>query len=196
MIKLQEVSKIFYINKNFDQGINDIKIVRRQPFFALKDINLKIDRGEFVVLTGPNGSGKTTLLKIIAGIFRPSQGQAMVKSLPSHFINLPPSYLLVKNFLFKNQITVAHSEKFTDKLIRDLSLGMQARLMGSLILAQDREIILLDDFFFASDKSFQNMFFTKAKNRNKTIVVASHNPESLKDYSTKIIKLKNGQIKN
>lgn len=193
MIRLQNVSKIFYVNESFDQGINDIKIVRRQPLFALRDINLRIESGEFIVITGPNGAGKTTLLKIIAGILRPSRGQATIKSLPSHFIDSPPGYLLVRNFLFKNQIT-ADDIEYPDRLIRDLSLGMQARLMGSMILAQDREIILLDDFFFASDKSFQNMFFKK--NKNKTTIVASHNPESLGDYYTRIIELKNGQIKN
>lgn len=45
---------------------------------ALKDINLKIKEGEFVVILGPSGSGKTTLLNIISGVDRPTDGQIVV----------------------------------------------------------------------------------------------------------------------
>lgn len=47
-------------------------------FHALKDINLKIKAGEFVVILGPSGSGKTTLLNIISGVDRPSSGEIVV----------------------------------------------------------------------------------------------------------------------
>ena len=47
-------------------------------FTALKDINLKIDRGEFTGLVGPSGSGKTTLLNIIGALDNPSEGSAVV----------------------------------------------------------------------------------------------------------------------
>lgn len=44
----------------------------------LKDINLKIQRGEFAAIVGPNGSGKTTLLNIIAGILKPTGGKLLI----------------------------------------------------------------------------------------------------------------------
>lgn len=44
----------------------------------LKDINLKVQKGEFVAIVGPNGSGKTTLLNIISGIYSPSSGKRLL----------------------------------------------------------------------------------------------------------------------
>ena len=45
---------------------------------VLKDINLHISKGKFIVLCGPSGSGKTTLLNLIGGIDRPSKGKILV----------------------------------------------------------------------------------------------------------------------
>lgn len=49
---------------------------------AIKDINLSINRGDFLAIIGPNGSGKTTLLKIIVGLLKPNQGRVWLFGLP------------------------------------------------------------------------------------------------------------------
>jgi ABC-type lipoprotein export system ATPase subunit len=54
------------------------------PFFALKDINLQVDNGEFVAVIGKSGSGKTTLVNMITGIDRPTLGQVIVGGTPIH----------------------------------------------------------------------------------------------------------------
>jgi putative ABC transport system ATP-binding protein len=64
MISLQHISKIFQTPAG--------------TFTALKDINLEIENGEFVSLTGKSGSGKSTLLNMVAGIDRPSSGTVSV----------------------------------------------------------------------------------------------------------------------
>ena len=46
--------------------------------YILKSINLTIDKGDFVVITGPSGAGKTTLLNIISGIDKPTKGEVIV----------------------------------------------------------------------------------------------------------------------
>ncbi|MDR1899511.1 MAG: ABC transporter ATP-binding protein [Treponema sp.] len=73
----------------------DIKGVNRvyrdtggNPLYALKDINLRIERGEFLTIIGPSGCGKTTLLRLIAGLDRPQSGSLTLEGAeitePSH----------------------------------------------------------------------------------------------------------------
>ena len=45
---------------------------------ALEDITLQIEKGEFILLTGPSGAGKTTFLKLLFGLERPDSGQILI----------------------------------------------------------------------------------------------------------------------
>src|SRR3989344_6090146 len=201
MVELSQVSKIFYLKKK-DPGIGDIATIRKEPLYALSDINLQVDAGDFMILTGPNGSGKTTLLKIIGGWLKPSQGKVIVKEKISCFINLPHgpwTNLPAKDFLLRNRFNFEESEKVlerseisTSALVKDLSLGTQVKLIAAMILTNQSPIILLDDWFSVSDSDFQKDFFAEAQER--TLILASHQPDSLKAYANKIIFLKNGKI--
>tara|TARA_B100001059_G_scaffold92018_1_gene90974 strand:- start:814 stop:1503 length:690 start_codon:yes stop_codon:yes gene_type:complete len=64
IISLKNLSKIYYI--------------AGKPFYALKEINLSFNEGEFTGIVGPSGSGKTTLLNIIGSLDSPSGGEAIV----------------------------------------------------------------------------------------------------------------------
>lgn len=64
---MREMLELKNISYTVDEGENSKTIIR--------DLNLKIDDGKFIVITGPNGGGKSTLAKIIAGIIRPDKGQ-------------------------------------------------------------------------------------------------------------------------
>ena len=68
MIELRQVTKTFYRGKRGKQI----------PVKAVDRIDLKIDPGEFMVITGRSGCGKTTLLNLIAGLARPNSGQVFV----------------------------------------------------------------------------------------------------------------------
>jgi len=77
IITLKDITKIYEINKN--------NIVT-----ALKDINLTIQKGEFVILKGVSGSGKSTILSLIAGLSKPTTGEVIVdkqrvSKLPDNF---------------------------------------------------------------------------------------------------------------
>jgi len=65
MIVLEDVSKIYYS--------------RRYTIHALRDINLRIEKGTFSIVCGPSGSGKTTLLMTIAAMLRPTQGRVYIE---------------------------------------------------------------------------------------------------------------------
>ncbi len=68
MIELRQVTKIYHRSKRGKQI----------PVKAVEQIDLKIEPGEFIVITGRSGCGKTTLLNLIAGLARPNSGQVFV----------------------------------------------------------------------------------------------------------------------
>ncbi|MFH1771443.1 MAG: ABC transporter ATP-binding protein [Candidatus Omnitrophota bacterium] len=65
-------------------------------FWAIKNLNLQVKKGEFYCLLGPNGAGKTTTLKIITGLMRPTEGKVFVDGLD---VSAPGDYLSVKSIL-------------------------------------------------------------------------------------------------
>lgn len=67
MIELKNVTKIFNENKP-------------NEFIAVKDISFSVKKGEIFILNGVSGSGKTTVLSMIAGLYKPSAGEIIVKN--------------------------------------------------------------------------------------------------------------------
>lgn len=62
-------------------GLNKIYDRTKIPVHALKNINLKIDKGEFTAIVGPSGSGKTTLLNMIGGLDSPTDGKVLINGI-------------------------------------------------------------------------------------------------------------------
>ncbi len=66
--------KIHNLSKTYESGEEDV--------LALVDLNLNIERGEFISITGPSGSGKSTLLTILGGLNHPTIGEVVVDEIP------------------------------------------------------------------------------------------------------------------
>lgn len=80
VIEAKNLSKEFKSLKR-ESTIKDLFSRSYKTIKALKNVNLKIERGEFVGVIGPNGAGKSTLLKILTGILTPTSGSAKVLGL-------------------------------------------------------------------------------------------------------------------
>ena len=84
-IVLKNVGMKFNLSKEKVDSLKDylIKSIKRQveynEFWALKDIYFEIEKGDRVGILGLNGAGKSTLLKVIAGVFKPTEGTVQKK---------------------------------------------------------------------------------------------------------------------
>jgi len=66
--------KIHNLSKAYESG--------KEKVLALVDLNLNIEQGEFISVTGPSGSGKSTLLTILGGLNHPTKGEVVVDEIP------------------------------------------------------------------------------------------------------------------
>ncbi|MDE2586239.1 MAG: ABC transporter ATP-binding protein, partial [Betaproteobacteria bacterium] len=145
---------------------------------ALKDINLEIEKGEFVCLLGPSGCGKSTLLNAIAGFQPPSAGEIVIdgkqiltpgpdRGMVFQEYALFPWMTVAQNIAFgmevqhkaKDEISATvnqlldllHLKDFRDRFPKDLSGGMRQRVAIARVLALDSPIMLMDEPFGALD---------------------------------------------
>ncbi len=143
-------------------------------FHALKNIDLRIRRGEIFALLGPNGAGKTTLISIVCGIVSPSAGRVLVAGheiareyrAARSLIGLVPQELTTEAFetvwntvsfsrgLFGKPANPAYIEKLLkdlslwdkkDNTIRTLSGGMKRRLLIAKALSHEPQLLFLDE---------------------------------------------------
>ena len=155
-------------------SINNLSKVYDNGFNALKNINLKINRGEIFAMLGPNGAGKTTLISIICGIVKPTSGKVTVENFniiddyreTRSRIGLVPQELTLEQFetvfnnvsysrgLYGKKPNPVHIEKVLkqlslwdkkDLILRQLSGGMKRRVLIAKALSHEPQILFLDE---------------------------------------------------
>ena len=178
-----------------------VKLVKRElrfkEFYALKDINLVIQKGESWALIGANGAGKSTLLKLICGILTPYRGTVEVKGRIAPLIELGAGFdsnLTAKENIFINGAVLGYSRKFMkeqyDKIvdfaelwdfmelpIKNYSSGMRARLGFSIATVVDPDILIVDEVLAVGDAAFQKKCRQRIRellDRGTTLLFVSH----------------------
>lgn len=176
---------------------------------VLKDINLLIDKGEFVSIIGHSGCGKSTLLSIIAGLTKPTEGSVVLngKEIDAPGPDRANVKIAVKSALrhlhdkevderisyYLNLVDLYHHR---NKKPNQLSGGMRQRVAIARALAVEPEVLLLDEPFGALDaltKSvLQDELIKIWESTNLTCVMITHDIEEAIYLSDKIVVLSNG----
>lgn len=185
---------------------------------VLKNINVKIKKGETVALIGVNGSGKSTLLKLMTKIIYPTEGTIITNGKLTSLLELGagfhPDFTGRENIYFNASIfglsaaeidsrvqeIIDFSElgEFIDAPVRTYSSGMYMRLAFSVAINVDAEILLIDEILAVGDQHFQDKCFAKLKqlrDSDKTIVIVSHSLGPIKDLCNRAIWICDGEVK-
>lgn len=217
-IKLENISKQYNLRLKKPTLIENIyNKGRNNTIWALKDINLKISKGEKIGIIGPNGAGKTTLLEIISGITIPTTGKLETNCKIVSLIDLDAGFhpdltgrenlllngLLVemsKNYLAKKTnsiIKFAELEKFIDSPLSTYSSGMSLRLGFSIAIHSEFDTLVLDEHISVGDHHFQEKSLKMIKkiiNKDKTLILVSHQLNLLLQYCDRLIWIDYGKI--
>lgn len=185
-------------------------------FFALKDIEIDVSRGERVAIIGDNGAGKSTFLKLIAGIYEPNSGELAVKGevslLAGLGIGMIDELSVIENLylygmiygmerkhiekVVGEMIEWAELQNFAESKLKHLSSGMKARLAFSAVRYIEKDIYLFDEALAAGDKNFKEkcaLVFRNYKETNKTFLVATHDMKFVRSFCNKVLWLHKGR---
>lgn len=184
---------------------------------ALRDISIELKEGDSLGLIGGNGAGKSTLLRMIAGIYKPSEGQVSVHGDISTLFDLwcgmdetADAFTNIRILSSTLGFTARQEKKIRedivdvtglgDALYRPVytySAGMRVRFVFSVVSAFFSDILLLDEIIGVGDKAFMEKSREKIKQgtkNSKIVVVASHSDDVLKDFCNLGAVLHKGRI--
>jgi len=187
-------------------------------FYALRDLTLKIARGECVGIIGKNGAGKSTLLSLMLGTILPSKGKVTVLDRVTPLLELGAGFhpdmtgrenVILNGVLLgftkgdvlkKMSSIIDFSEigEFVDLPVRTYSSGMYLRLTFSVAIHTDPKILIIDEVLSVGDEGFQRKSKEAMLNLIKggvTTIFVSHQMVAVKEICNRAIWLDGGEIK-
>jgi lipopolysaccharide transport system ATP-binding protein len=218
-VRVSNLSKVFKVYaRPRDMLLELVLGPRHKPFWALRDINITIARGDKVGIVGRNGSGKSTLLKIIAGTLDHTSGTVEVRGKISAILELGvgvnPAYSGRENIYFgglcygmskedirsKIDAIIEFSElkEVIDQPFSTYSSGMKARLLFSTALHVNPELLIIDEALATGDAGFVSKSLRHverlSENSDLTAIFVSHSMNHLLRLCNRGIYLNAGQV--
>jgi len=188
-----------------------------EEFWALKDVNFEIERGEVVGIIGRNGAGKSTLLKILSRITEPTEGCVTIKGRVASLLEVGTGFhgeLTGRENIYLNGailgmrraeirrkfdeiVAFAEIEKFLDTPVKRYSSGMYVRLAFAVAAHLEPEILLVDEVLAVGDADFQRKSLGKMSDVAKggrTVLFVSHNLGAIRRLCSRAFLLENGKL--
>ena len=221
IIEINHVSKDFTIYYDKSYTLKERLLFwqrnRSEVRHVLKDISIKVKKGECLGLIGQNGAGKSTMLKLLSKIIYPNSGEIVTRGRVACLIELGAGFHpdmsgrenvytnasifgLTKKEIDKrinDIIEFSELEDFIDNPVRTYSSGMYMRLAFSVAINVDADILLIDEILAVGDAAFQAKCFNKMKEikaRGVTIVLVSHSLGQIEQICDRSIWFKDGAI--
>ena len=187
-------------------------------FWALRDINCEIKKGDKVGIIGRNGAGKSTLLKLLSRVTAPTLGEIYIKGRIASMLEVGTGFhqeLTGRENIYMNGAILGMSrseinrkmdqiiefsevERFIDTPVKRYSSGMYVKLAFSVAAHLDNEILVMDEVLAVGDNKFQKKCLGKmsdvADHEGKTVLYVSHNMETIENLCDRCIVLQEGHI--
>jgi lipopolysaccharide transport system ATP-binding protein len=235
IIKVENLGKKFILNHQQQEryvAIRDVfsqkfkNLISRQnnidqskeEFWALKDINFEIKRGDSIGILGRNGAGKSTLLKILSRITEPTKGRIEIVGKMASLLEVGTGFhpeLTGRENIFLNGailgmkrteikskfdeiVDFSGVEKFLDTPVKRYSSGMYVRLAFAVAANLESDILIVDEVLAVGDAEFQKKCLGKmdnvAKTEGRTVLFVSHNLASIKNLCNNSLLIKDGVV--
>ena len=191
----------------------------QEDFWALRDVNFSIERGDVVGIIGRNGAGKSTLLKILSRITEPTTGRIRIRGRIASLLEVGTGFhpeLSGRENIFLNGavlgmtraeirrkfdeiVAFAEVERFLDTPVKHSSSGMYVRLAFAVAAHLEPEILIVDEVLAVGDAAFQKKCLGKirsvASEDGRTVLLVTHNPSVVLALCQRAFFLQNGQLK-
>ncbi|QHQ59438.1 ATP-binding cassette domain-containing protein [Anaerocolumna sedimenticola] len=191
----------------------------------LDDINLKVEKGDYVGIIGSNGTGKSTLIKLMLGLLQtrngtinrtvknigyvPQVGLSVKGDFPATVMEVVMLNLYSSIGLFKRPkkkhydmadkaLAIVGMSEYKDRLISKLSGGQQQRVLIAKSLANNPEILILDEPIAGIDseneKNIYQLLYQLNRENGITIIMVTHSIQDVRNAMNKIYEIKDKKL--
>src|SRR5918999_1704814 len=188
-----------------------------RDFWALKDINLDVEKGTTLGIIGRNGAGKSTLLSIVSGILQPTEGTVEVDGRLVALFALGAGFnseftgrenIMLNGLIlgierqemlerFDDIVEFADLGDFIDRPIKTYSSGMRSKLGFAVAVNVEPDVLILDETLAVGDAVYKETALQRMyelRDRGTTILFVSHGMKTVEDFCTKAALLHEGRL--
>lgn len=188
-----------------------------EDFWALRDVDFEIKRGEAVSIIGHNGAGKTTLLKVLSRITDPTEGRVEINGRVNSLLEVGTGFhpeLSGRENIFLNGAILGMTRaemrrrfdevvefsgvgKFIDTPVKRYSVGMYVRLAFAVAAHLDAEILVVDEVLSVGDAEFQKRCLNRMSevaDSGSTVLFVSHNFAAITALTRRSLVLQAGRL--
>jgi len=221
-LKITDVSVRYRLSREKPKTLQEYLIHRLkgkktsyEDFWALKDVNLEVGKGETLGIIGSNGAGKSTLLKVVAGVLKPTKGNVSVSGKIAPLIELGAGFdmeLTGSENIYLNASILGLSKREIDNKfqaivdfselggfiyspLKTYSSGMIARLGFSIATEVDPDILIIDEILAVGDEHFKKKSkerISRFREKGVTMLFVSHAMEDVSRLCNSVLWMDRG----